>query len=91
MLVLTSVDRSRHQTAIERHTNVMLFNLTCMDKKLLMLGHTSTQSMNILTFKQIVSDEKSWIAMVAFNQYFQDREDFFCKPMTFLEDFCFIL
>lgn len=38
-----------------------------------MFSHTSTQSMNILTLKEIASDEKSWIVIAAFEHHFQNR------------------
>ena len=65
MSLLVAVDGARHQFAIKGDADAISFNAACVNRRLLKLGHTSTQSTSMLTFKKILSDEKSWVSISA--------------------------
>ena len=53
MLLLIVVDRARYQVVIEGDNTKTPFSISSMNLRLLNLGHTLAQSVNILTFKKI--------------------------------------
>ena len=75
-LAVVSSDGARHQVAIEGDVNVMCFNITLVNNRLLQLGHTTTQSVNMLTFKQLAADEKSYIVIAAYDETHKERNVF---------------
>ena len=66
IMVLASTDGSRHCVSIEGDCNIISFNMCIINKLLLKEGYTTTQSHNILTYKQVASEEDADVLLTVY-------------------------
>ena len=53
-------DDAQHDIATEEDANIIYFNIVRANKRLILLGCSNTQSVNILIFQQLPRDKKTW-------------------------------
>ena len=68
LLVQLTADGARHMETQEGDVNIISFNFSIINSRLLRSGYTSTQSHNILTVLQITADEKPDVCLTLFEQ-----------------------
>ena len=63
-----------YQVYIEGDVNATSFNIIFVNKSLFLLEETWTQSINVLTFKQVCSNEITHVVLSYDEQIFQERK-----------------
>ena len=72
LMVIFAADGARHQVTQEGDMNVISFNMLVINKELLSHDVTTTQSYNILTYQQIVTDKSDNVVLSAYQEMLEE-------------------